>query len=46
MGDLRVQEGDLNGANQGDHASQQRFGVTCVVWQQRGQTAAYKRQKQ
>ena len=46
MGDLRVQQGDLDGADQGNQASQQGFGVTRVVWQQGRQTAANKRQKQ
>jgi hypothetical protein len=46
MGDLRVQKGDLDGANQGNQASQQRFGVTRVVRQQGRDTAADKRQKQ
>ncbi len=46
MGDLRVQQGDLNSADQGHQASQQGFGVTCVVRQQSRQTAADKRQKQ
>jgi hypothetical protein len=46
MGDLRVQEGDLDGADQGNQASQQRFGITRVVRQQGCQTAADKRQKQ
>jgi hypothetical protein len=46
MGDLRVQEGDLDGADQGNQTSQQRFGITRIVWQHRCQTAAYERQKQ
>ena len=46
MGDLRVQQGDLDGADQGDQAGQQGFGITRVVWQHRCQTAANERQKQ
>jgi hypothetical protein len=40
MGDLRVQEGDLDSADQGNQARQERFGIARVVWQHRCQTAA------
>jgi len=46
VGDLGVEQGDLNGSDQGHKASQQGFGVTCIVRQQGRQTAADKRQKQ
>lgn len=46
MGDLGVQQGDLNRPDQGHKAGQQGLCVACVVRQQGRQTAADKRQKQ
>ncbi|MNF41157.1 hypothetical protein D3C84_221750 [compost metagenome] len=46
VGDLRVQQGHLEGADQGDQSGENRFSITCVVWQQCRQTAANKWQKQ
>jgi hypothetical protein len=46
MGDLRVQKRDLKGADKGDQAGQQGFGVSCIVRQHGRQTAANERQKQ
>ena len=46
VGDLGVEQGALNGADQGHKAGQQGFGITCIVRQQGRQTATYERQKQ
>ena len=46
VGDLGVEQGDLNSTDQRHKAGQQGFGVTCVMRQQGRQTAANERQKQ